>query len=326
MNPKILFGVYPWAFDCPGGGERQLLAYKEHLTDMGIQVDLYDQWNPNIKEYDIFHYFSVQPGSIHFCNYIKEQGLKLVISPNLWITPETKDNYPFQEIWNLFEIADRIVVNSDMEGNHMSDVFSMSREKFVTVYNGVEKEFLIEQDANTFRNKYNIHKPYILNIANIESRKNQLIFLEALQNFPEYDFVVVGHIRDQNYTEECQRIAGNQLKIIEPLTYNSNMLRSAISGADFFAMPSLLETPSIAALEAACGGAKILITQVGSVKEYFGESVIYIEPHSIQSILNGISTIKNWTNEHSQWVVRDKFMWTKCISALEKCYTNLMEN
>ena len=36
---KVLFGVYPWAFDCPGGGERQLLAYKEHLTNMGVQVD-----------------------------------------------------------------------------------------------------------------------------------------------------------------------------------------------------------------------------------------------------------------------------------------------
>lgn len=323
---KILFGGYPWAFDCPGGGERQLLVYKEYLTNMGIQVDLYDQWNPQIKEYDIFHYFSVQPGSIHFCNYIKEQGLKLVISPNLWITQETKDNYPFQEIWNLFEIADKVIVNSNIEGDLMSDVFSMPRKKFVTVYNGTEEDFIHAYDPGLFRHKYGLYGPYILNIANIEPRKNQLAFLEAMKAYPHLDFVVAGNIRDQDYAQKCIDLADGQLKIVGPFEYNSDMLRSVITGCELFAMPSFVETPSIAALEAAASGTKILITKVGSTKEYFGDSVTYVDPRSVESIRNGISQALQKDSNASRWIVQDRFMWKNCILPLKECYTMLMKS
>lgn len=320
---KILFGVYPWAFDCPGGGERQLLAYKEHLEKIGVEVDLYDQWNPRIKEYDIFHYFSVQPGSIHFCNYIKEQGLKLVISPNLWITNETKNNYPIQEIWNLFEIADKIVVNSDIEGDHMSCVFSMSREKFITVYNGVEEDFINSYDPGLYRHKYGLWRPYILNIANIEPRKNQLSFLKAMKSYPDLDFVVAGYIRDIEYANKCAEFANGQLKIVGPFDYNSNMLRSIITGCELFAMPSQLETPSLSALEAAASGKHILITSVGSTREYFADSVTYINPNSTESMIEGISNALQKNSDTSRWIVQDKFMWNKCILSLNELYNNL---
>jgi len=322
---NILFGTYPWAFDCPGGGERQLLVYKEHLAKNDVCVELFDPWHPKINDYDIFHFFSVQPGSSHFCNYIKkEKGLKLVISPNLWITHETKNQYPFDEIWNLYEIADRIVVNSDMEGNYMSDVFAMAREKFVTVYNGVEEDFLISESPISFQEKYNLQRPYVLSIANVEPRKNMAAFLEALQKFPEYDFVVIGYIRDKEYARKCKSVGGDRFKVIGPLDYNSGLIRSAIAGCAFFAMPSIIETPSIAALEAACIGAKILITEGGSTKEYFGDSVIYVNPHSRESMVEGISKAQNWTNEHSQWLVRERYMWPKCIVSLKKIYNELM--
>jgi glycosyltransferase involved in cell wall biosynthesis len=323
---KVLFGVYPWAFDCPGGGERQLLAYKEHLTNMGIQVDLYDQWNPRIKEYDIFHFFSVQPGSIHFCNYIKAQGLKLVISPNLWITPETKNNYPFQEIWNLFEIADKIIVNSDIEGNHMSNIFSMSREKFITIYNGMEENFIHTYDPGLFRNKYDQQRPYILNIANLEPRKNQLKFLEAMKSYPDLDFVVAGYIRDQEYAQKCIDLSQGQLKIVGPFEYNSDMLRSLITGCEFFAMPSLLETPSISALEAAASGTKILITEEGSTKEYFAHTVTYINPESVENMVTGISKSFQKESDTSRWLVQDRYMWEKCILPLKDCYDKLLRS
>jgi glycosyltransferase involved in cell wall biosynthesis len=293
---------------------------------MGVHVDLFDQWNSRIKEYDIFHYFSVQPGSIHFCNYIKAQGLKLVISPNLWITPETKDNYPFQEIWNMFEIADKVIVNSDIEGNYMSDVFSMPREKFVTVYNGVEEDYIHTYDPGLFRHKYGLYRPYVLNIANLEPRKNQLKFLEAMKAYPDLDFVVAGYIRDQEYAQQCTDLANGQLKIVGPFEYNSDMLRSVITGCELFAMPSLLETPSISALEAAASGTKILITEVGSTKEYFADTVTYVDPQSIESMICGISQGLQKNSDTSRWVVQDRFTWKNCISPLKECYTMLLKS
>ena len=87
MSVKVLYGVYPWAFDCPGGGERQLMAYKRHLEMQGVQVGLYDQWDPRIRNYDIFHFFSAMPGSIQLCDF--------TVHKFPWISPTEQLILPF---------------------------------------------------------------------------------------------------------------------------------------------------------------------------------------------------------------------------------------
>ena len=78
----VLFDTYPWAFVTPGGGEQQLLKYAQHLPGQGIEVVLHDHWNSALGAVDAVHFFSCIGGSIHFCNYVRERGLPLVI--NKW--------------------------------------------------------------------------------------------------------------------------------------------------------------------------------------------------------------------------------------------------
>lgn len=323
---KVLFGVYPWAFNCPGGGERQLIAYRNHLTELGVEVSLYNQWEPNIKDYDIFHFFSVMPGSFQLCEYIKNQGLKLFISPNLWVTEETKYNYPHDEIKKLLHIADKIVVNSHIEALELSKVYELPLNVFAVVYNGVEKDFFHMAPKNDFVETYNLQNTkYILNIANIEPRKNQLIFLKALKNFPDYKLVVIGHVRDDQYYQECISEAEDQLVFIGSLEYNSKLLHSAIGGCEFFAMPSTLETPSIAALEAAASSKKILITQEGSTKEYFKEFATYIDPTDIESMKSGIEdTIAKTSDKTLSNHIEKHFSWDIVCKSLQSCYKKTM--
>lgn len=326
MKYKVLFGTYPWAFDCPGGGERQLLAYKEHLAKKHIDVKLFNPWRDIPQSCGIFHYFSVLAGSIHVCNYMKNQkGMKLVVSPNLWVTHETKACYPAHEIWCLLELADKVIVNSDIEGDQLSDVFAIPRAKFATVYNGVETEFLIPADPSLFKQRFALERPYVLCVANVEPRKNMAAFLEAMQQFPEYDFVVIGNVRDEKYADLCRQIGGEHFRFVDALEYNSPLLRSAIAGCTFFAMPSIVETPSIAALEAASAGAKLLITQQGSTREYFGDSAIYLDPLSVESMIAGIKMALNGAVKESHLpFVRDRYLWTKCINDLNRVYNNLL--
>jgi len=63
------------AFHTPGGGEMQLLKYKEYLEKKGHKIDLLDIWNPNFKKYDIFHFFSSISGSNHLCNFVKQLNI-----------------------------------------------------------------------------------------------------------------------------------------------------------------------------------------------------------------------------------------------------------
>lgn len=322
---NILYYTYPWAMDMPGGGERQLLAYANHLEKLGIRADKYDMWHSNLSDYQVFHCFSVMPGTIEMCDYAKRRGLKLVVSPNLWITQETKSNYPFSTIWNILELADKVVVNSDMEGNTLSNVFGMPREKFHTIYNGAEAEFLVPSDLHVFRSRFNLERPFVLNVANIELRKNQLEFIKALRREqPDMDFVVAGGIRDQEYADECRRAGGGHLKIVGSLPYASELLRSALAGCAFFAMPSLLETPSIAAIEAAAAGARVLLTQEGSTREYFGDSVTYVDPFSAESLCAGIEAALVAVPDSSTWAARHNYLWPKIMPQLAHFYEHLL--
>jgi len=288
---KILFATYPMAFHTPGGGEIQLLAYKSALEKKGITVDLMDQWSPNFMNYDIVHFFSCMGGSIHFCNFIKQLGLPLVISSSLWITPETKQLYPVDEIRAQLELADVVITNSEMENDTLSSVLSLPREKFSAVYNGVEDIFFNDRpSANIFRSVYDLNEKFILNVANIEPRKNQLNLVKAMKAFPDKKLIIIGHIRNKKYFEEIMCLENSeQVYYAGPLEHDSVLLRSAYQACDLFCLPSTLETPGLAALEARAQGAKLVVTAEGSTKEYFSDFGFYCDFSSVESIIKNIS-------------------------------------
>ena len=325
-NISVLFDVYPWAMVCPGGGERQLMAYKKHLEkDCNVDVSLFDQWNPDIEQKDIFHFFSVMPGSFQLCEYMKNKGLKLVISPNLWVTKETMYDYPHDEIWPLINLADRVIVNSWAEAHSLAEVYGMEINKFRVVYNGVEDDYFERFGDSCFSEKYGLAKQsYLLNVANIEPRKNQLKFVEAMiESEADTKLVIVGNIRDEAYAKKVLELGGDRVLYVGPLEYGSSMLKSAFSGSRGFVMPSTLETPSIAALEASASGIPVLITSEGSTQEYFGDDTIFVNPFNSDSIALGISQLLS--DRHRPKPLSRRFSWENVVRELHMHYTELLE-
>ena len=49
MNKTPVFLTFPWAFVTPGGGEMQILKYKEYLKKKGIFAEMFNLWLPQIK-------------------------------------------------------------------------------------------------------------------------------------------------------------------------------------------------------------------------------------------------------------------------------------
>jgi glycosyltransferase involved in cell wall biosynthesis len=322
----ILFGTYPWAFDCPGGGERQLVAWRKHLEAQGTRTGLYDPWIPVAESWDIFHFFSAMPGSYQLCEYMRGKGLKLVITPNLWVTQATKWDYPHDDIKRLFAIADRVIVNAQIEAETLAAVYELPLERFRVVYNGIEAEYLEPVDPAPFLETFGLERGgYLLNVGNVEHRKNQLRFLEALKDTPDLTLVTVGHARDADYLQACQDMGGAQFRFLGPLEYGSDLLRAAMSGARAFVMPSTLETPSIAALEAAAIGCPLLITGEGSTKEYFVDEAIYIEPLDVQSLRYGVQEVMGRTrgSETMRARISERFTWAGTAGTLANVYDEL---
>lgn len=321
---RIAYSTYPWAFDCPGGGERQLLAYKEALTTYSLSVELFDQWRPVLGGLDIFHFFSAMPGSLQILDYVKRKGIKICVSPNLWITQDTAHLYPAQDVGNVLSLADKIIVNSRAEIVGLKEVYGFPDERFSVVYNGYSPIYSRQHgdQGRLFREACKIDGEYMLNIANVEPRKNQLEFIRELKRSGiDRRLAIVGNIRDQEYAKQCFEVGGDQVTFVGPLEYASPEMVSAISGASTFVMPSMVETPSIAALEAFAMGVPLLITERGCTSEYFGQYAQYVNPEDLSDLSKKLLALKS--TELAPVEIRSRYSWPNVASELFNVYRAL---
>jgi glycosyltransferase involved in cell wall biosynthesis len=322
---KVAFNTYPVAFDCPGGGEIQLRQNAAGLTKLGVRVDMFDLWNPALDDADLVHYFSVQGGSMNFCSYVKlTKHMPLVISPVLWLTQENRDQFPLGEIHDLLHLCDRFLPNSETEARQLCQEFNLDPERACVVHNGVDEAFGRPISEEIFREHFDVRDMFLLNVANIEPRKNQLRLAEVASDLG-IDLVVLGHVRDEDYHRACRDMAGSHWRWLGSVAHDSDLLKSAYRACELFVLPSLLETPGLAALEAAAAGAKVVVTSEGAARDYFGDFVSYVDPLSISEIRSGVEmglgkTAGNELADH----VLGNFTWRHVASQLHRAYLGVV--
>jgi glycosyltransferase involved in cell wall biosynthesis len=317
---RVLFNTYPVAFGCPGGGEVQLLKCKQSLEALGVEVLLYNPWKPQFDGIDVVHYFSVQGGSMNFCDYVKKIGLPLVISPVLWLTDENRSRFPLGEIRDLLHICDRILPNSKVECEQLAEAFDLEMHKFTVAPNGVDPEFGVPADPQAFRRRFALDDRFLLNVGNIEPRKNQRLLARVAKQL-DLDLVLLGHARDPAYLKSCLAAGGERVRYLGSLDHGDPLLKSAYRACEVFVLPSLLETPGLAALEAAAQGAKMVITSVGCTQEYFEQFATYVDPLDARDVQRGIE--KQWTAQPRPELrshVLEKFTWAQAGKALVEAY------
>ncbi len=322
---KVLFATYPMAFHTPGGGEIQLLAYQKHLLAHGVEVAMFDPWKPHFLEHDLVHFFSCIGGSIHFCHFVKQLGLPLVVSSSLWMKSETRHLYPADEIRAQLALADRIITNSELESDMLAAVLDLPRENFAAVYNGIDAFFLRSADPALFRLRYGIGERFVLNVGNIEPRKNQLTLVRAMRAFPEHRLVLIGHQRDTVYARQVIEEGGDQVCYLGPMPHD-DVLLSAYRACEVFCLPSTLETPGLAALEAAAQGARLVLTAEGSCAEYFGASARYVDPTSIEAVREGLAQMLVATpaDRRDTGFRAEAFLWSNTVIRLKEIYAEVL--
>lgn len=329
---RIIFNTYPWAFGTPGGGEQQILFYHSAIERQAhkwpeIELGFYNTWKPDFQRINLLHQFSCMPSTLDFLSYTKtKHGIPLVISPNFWPDPEGWTASGVNEQINaILWLADKLIVNSFIEKEAMVRLCKIDPTKIQIVPNAVDEVFFNQVDPNLFRNAFNVRGPFVLNIANLEPRKNQLNFLEALKAFPDLQLITIGGKRDVFYSDKCLKVGGEKFRVIDPIPPSSELLRSAIAACEFFAMPSLCETPSIASLEAGAAGSKILTTDLGSPTEYFQDLATYVNPYDIKNIQEAIHTI--WGQPKSRALserIWSLYRWDLVVEDLVSCYSDVL--
>jgi len=207
----------------------------------------------------------------------------------------------------------------------LSNILDINIKNFHTVYNGVSDIFLNAKPNISFKHNFNIKHKFILNVGNIEQRKNQLNLAKIIHQFPGYKLILIGHIREPEYAKEVFNVGGDNLIYIQHIPHG-DLLISAYQECEVFCLPSTLETPGLSAIEAASLGAKIVVTSSGSTSEYFGKFATYIDPSSVDSLFNGLRHAISVNKDTSflSTKMKNNFLWDSVVEELIKAYRKVI--
>ena len=180
--------------------------------------------------------------------------------------------------------------------NQIRQLFDIPHHHMHVIPNGVETRFL-KAESTEFVQRYGL-KDFVLFVGQASStRKNVLRLLEIAPSL-DAPLVLIGDVGSDEYSQQCaELIKRNNVLHLPTQEHHSTLLASAYAAAKVFVLPSLFETPGIAAMEAALAGCAVVITKNGGTKEYFKEMASYIDPLDSTSLLTSINKQLHTKNE-----------------------------
>jgi glycosyltransferase involved in cell wall biosynthesis len=328
---NVCIATYHSVMMLKGGPKTQLLQTKTELERLGVNVTLFDSWsNFDKSKYDLIHLFGANIGTYHLAKELHKIGIPIVVSPIFFSLHSTRyirtalayDSLLrnlFKGFWidygflrDICRWSRAVVPNTNHEAELLTEGIGIDAGKITVVPNGVEERFY-HADPSLFVRKYR-KENFILNVGHIgPERKNVLALIQALAGM-DRDAVIIGRIEDTPSGRQCLAEAKNnpRILVLDSIPNDDPLLASAYAASDVFALPSLFETPGIAALEAGLAGSKIAITKHGGTDEYFREYADYIDPKSLSSIRQGIEhalgrTKSNDLREH----IHRTYLWSE---------------
>ena len=310
------------AFQCPGGGEVQLVKTALHLRRCGVRAKLFNPWKDKLKDADVLHLFGTLPEHSSLLRQAREAGVTTMLSTIAWYDVESVWHLAENRMQSLFQVGkfllrascpaipswrrrlyhqvDCLLPNSISEAKQLVKLFGVAREKISVIPNGAD-EVALHGDVGLFGKIYGLNK-FVLVPGRIEPRKNQLTLLRALKGL-EVPIVFLGDTvpGSRNYERECRRLAGPEVHFLGRLNFSSDLLGSAYRSSSCVVLPGWFETPSLAALEAAIAEAPLVVTSRGCTQEYFGSEVRYVHPGRPREMRDAVeSALENQLQERDK--------------------------
>lgn len=185
--------------------------------------------------------------------------------------------------YKVYQGYDLLLPNSEDEISVLKRYCRVGREtSIVAVPNAIDP---IPNDIDTYSRLDCVPKEdYVLVPGVFAARKNQLMFIRAMKDFP-HPIVFIG---DGPYLAKCQSEASPRMSFLGYVAHGSKEFYSILKYARIVCLPSNCETPGIAGLEAAALGARPVVPYEGGTCQYYGWNAEYLNPLHELSMRNAV--------------------------------------
>lgn len=317
---KILMQNRPNAYTQPGGDTVVMEHTRVGVEKRGAKVTVDLEAKEDPKNYDIVHLFNFAlPDYVKIlAQNAKAAGVPYVVTtlyedvPNFhyqshvlskclieyvskgqderWFEtnrPNLKDVKPsghFNNTWTAQNSAG-LFVSGPSEGKILERDYGKNLPIFPVMFGSTVAK---RATAEKFIQTYGI-KDFVLCVGRLETRKNQLMLLKALEN-TDIPVVIIGSgfSYQPEYAEAVQKFK-RQGKTLILGRLDNEMLASAYCAAKVHALPSFYELPGLVSLEAAYYGCNVVASgNSGTIEDYLGDLAFYCDPKDERSIREAV--------------------------------------
>ena len=338
------------------GGDTVLMErLAQSLRALGHTVDIDLQGRANVKEYDLVHLFNFVTNQVtqNFAERCVEAQVPYVVTAlnedwpvffNQMAAYFTAlkcyvESNQRPELWPQLAAAATSVepcrfIDNSWTAKHAAALFATGQAEAQTLarhYPGARVEVIhlghevvdFDDHGEMFERQYGMRN-FVLSVARIELRKNQLMLLKALEDWP-YPVVLAGggFTYQPEYEELCRKFRRSGRTIVLPYL-EPKMLASAFAAAKVHALPSWFELPGLVSLEAAHYGANIVAANQGTLPDYLGAFVKYCAPDSPESIRNAVLTAYDTAKSDEGKRLAAEFTWDRTARETSRLYLSVL--
>jgi len=233
-----------------------------------------------------------------------------------------KNSYIQNQI-NIVNEVDWLLPNSKMEMEALNNRLGLELENFTVINNAIDTS-VFDKILNT--NKIKKAKNLITFVARIDPRKNQLAFLEAMRE-TTYRIRFIGNAapNSMKYYDKLKKEASKRgnVEFISHISQEEvfkHMMESKVN-----VLTSWIETPGLVSLEAGYAGCNIVVTDKGSVRDYFKDYAFYCMPDDINSIrVQTIKAMESEFDENFRTLIKKDFDWSNTAAQTYQGYQNVL--
>lgn len=195
------------------------------------------------------------------------------------------------------KVARHIIAPSQQTAEDLIRFYRTPASKITVIHHGIDPSMSATPDTadKSLRERYGLHRPYVLAVGTIQPRKNLGTLARAMNGVVQdhdVDLVIAGRkgwMYESVASELEQADLGERLKILNYIPGED--LPALYRNARVFAQPSKFEGFGMPVLEAMACGTPVIAARGSSLEEIGGDATIQFEHDDVTALADSIAAV-----------------------------------